>query len=357
MKSKILIFCSSLGSGGAERVLSILSTPFAEHYDEVEFVMWYDIPVFYQIDPRVKLTCVEKMCGSSSTPKKMLWFRRYVKHDKPSLMLSFSTPFNMIALMVTMCTKTKVVVAERNDPRSFRWGYLLKKCRDILYSKAYGILAQTEHSKNYFTGKLLRKTSVIYNPVTMPEEMVGVATKIVKKTLIATAARLAPQKQQDLLIECFAQFSQTHPEYKLEIYGSGPELNNLQEKAAKCGVEDKVLFPGSVQDLWHRIAPAKMFIMTSLFEGMSNSLIEAMCLGIPCVSTKVSGATDLIKHGENGFLVEIGDKEAICKYMEEIASDEQYAIRIGQEATKIYDILNVERISHQWIEYLDKQIS
>lgn len=351
-----MIFCGSLTHGGAERVLSILSTPFAEHYDSVDYVTWYDLPVFYTIHPKIRLICMEKEVGKSFV-KKVQWFRRYVNRSQPSLVVSFSTPFNMIALLASIGSKTKVVVAERNDPRSFRWGWILKKCRDILYHKAVGILVQTEHNKNYFTGKLLDKTSVIYNPIAMPSGMVGSATKIQKRPLIVTAARLVPQKQQALLIECFARFSSNHPEYKLEIYGTGPELANLQHKADECGVRDKVFFPGNVHDLWQRILPAQMFIMTSLFEGMSNSLIEAMCLGLPCISTKVSGATDLLKHGINGFLVDIGDKDEICKCMEQIASDEQMALIMGSKASEVYNILNVEQISRQWIEYISNMVN
>lgn len=352
MKNKIVIFCGALGSGGAERVLSILSNPLAEQYDSVDYIMWYDLPVFYTINPKINLISIEKTTGKSFL-KKIQWLRRYLKKNRPSLVVSFSTPFNMIALLASIGTKTKIVVAERNDPRSFRWGWILQKCRDILYVKANGILVQTEHNKNYFKGKLSSKTAVIYNPIAMPSNMVGLATKTDKKPLIVTAARLVPQKQQTLLIECFANFSLNHPEYSLEIYGSGPELDNLRQRVIDCNVVDKVYFPGNVQNLWQHILPAKMFIMTSLFEGMSNSLIEAMCLGIPCISTKVSGATDLIEHGINGFLVNIGDKESICKYMEYIASDEQMSMDVGFEASKVYEMLNVDYISKQWIAYIN----
>lgn len=102
--------------------------------------------------------------------------------------------------------------------------------------------------------------------------------------------------------------------------------------------------------------PAKIFILNSLFEGMSNSMIESLCLGIPTISTKVSGATDLIQNGQNGVLVDIDDKNAILAAMCQIVENPNYAYQLGEKGMQIYNQLRVESISKQWIDYLNKQI-
>lgn len=353
---KIIISCASLQGGGAERVLSILSPVLLEHYDEVQYVMWYEAPLFYDIHKGIKLVSIEKEVGSKNTFRRMMWFRRYIKREKPNLILSFSAPFNMLTLASLLGTSSKVIACERVDPRAFRWGKHLEILRNLLYYKAEGILAQTQMSKEYFGGRLLRKTDVIFNPVTMNPEIVGAAVRTNKFDLIVSAARLAKQKRQDMLIECFARFKKTHPSYKLVIYGEGPERNNLIKISEELGVKDCVSLPGNVKDLWNKILPAKMFVMTSSFEGMSNSMIEAMCLGIPTISTKVSGATDLIKHKENGLLIDLDDKETLYEYMCRIADDNLYASKLGRNGAELYQLLDVESISKHWIQYIDSKI-
>lgn len=99
-----------------------------------------------------------------------------------------------------------------------------------------------------------------------------------------------------------------------------------------------------------------MFIMTSMFEGMSNSLIEAMCLGLPCISTKVSGAVDLIKSGENGILIDIDDKAELLAAMNRLADNPKEAEEIAKRATLLYEELNVSQIAEQWLNYIDNKI-
>lgn len=354
--SKLFITCCSLCAGGAERVLSVLSKPLAEHYDEVQYIMWYDKPVFYDFDPKVKIISVEKHVGKWNVLKCMQWFRKYINHEQPDLVLSMSAPFNMLTLGSLLFSHHKIVVAERVDPRSFHWGKHLEIARNILYKKATGILAQTEYSKSYFKKDLYKKTDVIFNPIIMSSDLIGSALGTKKNHTIATAGRLTYQKRHDLLIKVFAKFHKSHPEYKLIIYGEGQERENLESLIVELDVKNAVALPGATKNLWQELTTANMFIMTSLFEGMSNSLIEAMCLGLPCISTKVSGAIDLIKSDQNGILIDINDESALYDAMIKIAENKDFAYKLANNATKLYDILNVETISNQWIDYIDRMI-
>lgn len=354
---KVCFFTSSLGAGGAERVLSVLSKPLTDYYDDVQYIMWYEQPVFYQIDEKVKIVSIEKLSRETGKFRKMKWLRSYIKKEKPDIFISFSAPFNMLALASLWKTSVKVIAAERVDPRSFRWGKHYEVLRNILYRTAYGILAQTETSKDYFKGSLFKKCDVIYNPVLMEKKIVGSAITHNNRNIIITAARLEYQKRQDLLIEVFADFKVRHPDYKLIVYGKGSQLESLKNVAYRCGVADSVEFPGVVSDLWDKMVEARMFVMTSLFEGMSNSLIEAMCLGLPCISTKVSGAVDLIESGKNGILIDIDDKDALLSAMTEIAENSGFAQTMADNASKIYNQLNVDTIAAKWINYINNKIA
>ena len=351
--SKIIISCATLGSGGAERVISTLSKPLADIYEIVTIVMWVDAPIFYDIDKRVKKVCIEKEVGSKSDIKKMLWFRKFIKKERPDVLLSFLEPYNLRVLISTVGLGIKTFVAERNDPHGVNKYWIIDQLEKLVYRLADKILVQTETIKQFFDGALAERTSVIYNPVNLQEEMVGKALTTPQKNRIVSVARLMPQKNHDILIKAFARFSKTHPDYTLTIYGNGPQEEDLKRLAESLGVGEEVSMPGASKTIHEDILDAEMMCLVSSREGMSNSMIESMCLGLPCICTKVSGAIDLIKDGENGLLVNIGDVDGLVEKMNLIADNPDKAKEIGINASQLYKLLNKDRICKEWLNVLD----
>lgn len=352
--SKIILSFATLAQGGAARVCASLSYPLCDTYDEVILVTWADRPQFYEYDYRAKWLCVEKEVGKNDI-KRMLWFRKLVKKEKPDLILSFLEPFNLRVLTCTMGLGVKTIVAERNDPRSVNKYRLLSCLEKLVYRRAHGILVQTPTIQNFFDGKLKERTHVIYNPVNIPTSMVGAALKTPKQKRIVSVARLMPQKNHDILIKAFAEFQKEHPDYTLTIYGEGPLMENLKSLADSLGVGDKVFLPGPSKTVHQDILDAEMMCLVSTREGMSNAMIEAMCLGLPCICTRVSGAVDLITDGENGVLVDIGDVNGLVEKMNELADNESLSQKMGNKASELYQVLNKEKINQEWISYLKAQ--
>lgn len=355
--SKLIVNTGTLSSGGAERVLSIMSTPFANSFDEVQYVMWLDAKypeIFYKIDPRVRIIRVSVESDSSSIWHQILWFRKYIISEKPDIVLSFMV---MVCFTVTaslLFTGIKQVVAERNDPRYFK-NKILRRIINYSYlsSDVKGILMQTEWNKSFFKNrKLLEKTTVIYNPVNIESKYIGAALYAAKKDLVVSVGRLTRQKQQSVLLQAFAIFHKTHPSYQLVIYGEGEERENLTLLAAELGINDSFILAGRSNEIMKVLLSAKAFVISSEYEGMSNALLEAMCVGLPCISTKVSGATDLINDGKNGFLVEVGDYNRIAKVLTLLATDDQLREQISKESIQVYELLNHNIICQQWVDYL-----
>lgn len=105
-----------------------------------------------------------------------------------------------------------------------------------------------------------------------------------------------------------------------------------------------MFFPGVSDRIFEILSTCETFVLPSNFEGMPNTLIEAMCIGLPCISTKVSGATDLIKDGENGLLIDIDNEEQLFYAMVKLAENPEIRLRMGINATKLYNYLNVNTI-------------
>lgn len=355
-KLKIIIICGTLESGGAERVISILSKPFADNFDKVTIITWRDAPLFYKIDTRVSIVSLPLLARSNKILKKILSFRKFIKDSKPNIILSFLTIFNLLTLLSLIGVNIPIIVAERNDPRFIKGGLFVKILRYILYHKATGILCQTDSIKQYFKGALSRKTKIIYNPITIPEEKIGKALFTEKKKRIVSVGRLHPQKNHLLLINSFLLFHKSHPEYTLTIYGTGNLKEGLQKYIDSVGLSKVINLAGEQKSINELILDADAFVMTSDYEGMPNALIEAMCLGLPCISTKVSGAVDLIKHNKNGLLVDrVASK--ISETIALVVDNNITAKKLGSQACKIYNELRTEYISKIWIDYIYTKLS
>lgn len=162
------------------------------------------------------------------------------------------------------------------------------------------------------------------------------------------------QKNQLLLLKAFKKVASIRPGYKLTIYGEGPERMMLEKYIQENNMTDIVDLPGSVKNVHDVIADAEIFVMSSNFEGMPNALIEAMCLGLACISTKVSGATDLIQDGVNGDLVDIGDEEGLAEKIIRLIDDDKRRKAYAVKALQLNELLSTEIIVKQWLDYMKK---
>lgn len=354
--SKIIISFATLAQGGAARVCANLAKPLCDVFDEVFLVTWADKPQFYNYDLRARWYCIPQEAGGANEIKRMRWFRRFVKQEKPDLILSFLEPFNIRVLLCTLGLGIKTIVAERTDPwivNKYLWMQAIEK---LIYRRADGILVQTPSIKRYFNGPLLDRTHIIYNPVNLPAEMVGKALNVPKKKRIVFVGRLMPVKKLDVLIRAFDIFIKRHPGYTLTLYGEGPLLGDLNDMVGALHLEESVFLPGPSTTIHQDILDSEMMCLVSEREGMSNAMIEAMTLGLPCICSKVSGAIDLIVDGRNGLLVDVGDVNGLAEKMEFVSNNPQIAEKIGKESIKIYEQLNKDKVNQEWIDYIKAMI-
>jgi len=349
---KHLFFIGTLTNGGAERVVSILSGKMAEQGMSVEILTYYDMPVFYPVHPDVKITCVEKETGTKSKGKNFLWVRKYFK-EHADVLISFLAPFNIFALACSLGAGTPIIVSDRNDPTKIPSNILVRKVRDFLYRFAAGIVVQTRKNQSYFSKQVQKKSVVIYNPINLGEKA-GSALLTEKHKKIVSVGRLMQQKNQKMLFAAFKNVLAKYPDYQLVIYGEGPMREALEAYAEELGIEKNISLPGSVADVHDRIKDAEIFVLSSDYEGMPNALIEAMCLGLPVISTKVSGATDLIKDHENGLLTELNDQKELEDAMLELIENPILAEKYAKNAVELNDSLELSKIMNQWIHFVKK---
>lgn len=348
-KTRYLFFVGALREGGAERVISILTRHMAQKGMDVKILLYYEDAPFYSIDPRVECVHVRKETGSGNVAKNLLWIRRFFK-ENADVVLSFLAPFNMLALTANLFGGVPLIVADRNDPRHVPANKPVRMARDLLYRFASGVVVQTKNNRAYFSKVVQDKSTVIYNPIDLGDKA-GLALRTEKEKKIVSVGRLMPQKNQAMLLEAFARVHKQFPEHQMVIYGEGPSREALEQQAKALDLEGFVHLPGSVKDVHDRIAGAELFVLSSHYEGMPNALIEAMCLGLPVISTGVSGATDLIEDGKNGLLVDCGDVDSLAAAMTKMLQEKKFSTACAENATQLNAMLTVDRICGQWEDY------
>lgn len=349
---RYIFFIGTLCGGGAERVVATLSSCMAEQGMAVEVLTYYDEPISYKISPKVQITVVEKLTGKTGKLHNLFQIRKYFKkHAK--VVISFLAPFNMMAIAANLGNKIPLIVADRNDPTKIPSNIILRKIRDFLYMFADGIVVQTKKNQAYFNCVVQRKSTVIYNPVNLGE-YAGAALACPKEKKFVTAGRLMTQKNQKMMIRAFANVLVSYPDYQLVVYGEGPCREELESLVKSLGIEKNVLLPGNTTKLHEQITDASVFLLSSDYEGMPNALIEAMCMGIACISTKVSGATDLITDHENGILTEVNSQAELEKAMVELIENPELVEKYAKASVDLNKQLELSVIMEQWIAFINK---
>ncbi|MDG2335485.1 MAG: glycosyltransferase [Myxococcota bacterium] len=150
--------------------------------------------------------------------------------------------------------------------------------------------------------------------------------------LAINVCRLTAQKNQALLVDAWADGVASQADALLAILGAGPLEEKLREQITRRGLDRSVRLAGQVSDPLPWYWAADLFVLSSDWEGLSNSLMEALCCGLPMLSTRVSGSEDVVEEAPVGRLVDPGDREALRVALEEMAGDSAGRTRSGEAA-------------------------
>ena len=347
----MLIFLGSMGRGGAERVISLISDYFVKQNWDVTIALLLTYRVDYPLDERIKV--VDLSYGGGSRIKRLpKWFfgiRKLVKEERPDTILSFAARINVIVQSACIGLGQNIVVSERNDPYMDGRGRFVDLMTTIFYPKAKAVVFQTKRAESYFSKLKLKNTTIIANPISVACERGNMcAGKIV------SVGRLSPQKNQKMLIRAFSRILPQFPNAELYIYGEGELRKELTAMIVELGLNEKVHLPGNVLNLHETISDANAFVLPSDYEGLSNALCEALMMGLPVISTNCSGSDEYITNGENGILIDVGNEDELVNALTTVLQSDELAIGLGTKAKEQSIIFEKERILQAWYSLLDK---
>jgi glycosyltransferase involved in cell wall biosynthesis len=352
---KIVFVVPNMGFGGAERVISILANSFVNKGYEIKIlIINSDGESVYNLNPKVE---IEKIPSASikniySMYKLIKSIRQIVSKYNPDVIISFMNDTCAITSLATIGMEYPIIYSERNDPLNTNQGIKDRMYRFIVERLAKGFVFQSDGAKALYPKRVQDNAVVILNPIDtrkLPSYYSGE-----RKKEIVSVGRLQSQKNQEMLIKAYSNIAEEYPEYNLIIYGEGDLRELLQQKIECLGLKERVFLKGNIPNVLDEINKASMFAFSSDYEGLPNALIEAMALGLPCISTDCSpgGAAMLINNYENGILVPTGDEQKFAAGLRYLLSNHSRAINMGIKAQRIIERTKESNIVSDWENYI-----
>lgn len=358
-KIHVAMLIGALTKGGAERVLVNLSDYLARNGYPVTMVTQYHKENEYPLNPKVKRVISDITVEETGKSRILNFIRRFLKlrkiwkAEKPDVVLSFIGKNNIMAILTSFGLPIKVAVSVRSEPSREYYNGVLRFLAKHLFGAADGVILQTRQCFSFFPKRVRKKAVIMKNPVNTAffrERYEGEREKT-----IVTVGRVDENKNQRMLIQAFSGIAQEFPDYKLIIYGDGDQREELIRLVEDMGLQERILLPGSVDDVPALIYKTSVFVLSSNKEGMPNALIEAMIMGLTVISTDCpcGGPADLIEHGVNGLLTPVGDVEKMKENLQCILKDLQKAGVMGKNAVKTSDAYHPSRVYKEWEDYLN----
>ncbi len=358
---KICFVISCLDRAGAERVMSILANRAALLGYEVSLILTGASTVGYELKDEITIYKIpEKLKHSKKgvirTIEKISLLKRILLDIKPDLVVSFLTSCNIYVSLALRRTNIPFIVSERNLPVKECSNQVMRWVKNYCYRFPTGFIFQTGEAQSFFNARIQSHSTVIPNPV---KSNLPVAELDKAKNKIVAAARLLPQKNYPMMLRAFRLFLNDHPDYTLHIFGDGELKESLVALTQELSISENVIFEGNVPDLHERIRDAKMFVLSSDHEGISNSLLEALSMGLPCISTDcpVGGSRMLIGEDEAGLLTPVGDEVAFYQAMKKIAEDEELRRTLSENASRTRELYSEELIVGRYFDYFEEVIA
>ncbi len=392
MRKEITFLMKVMNGGGAERVISLLTDAFAELNHDVTLIITHQalseadianinkkvnvISLIDKIEEDKKTTFFAKLLmllarligkifpekGSvlkyySRNYAGVKWLKKYFGTHKNSVAVAFLYDSIFLTLLARRKTN-KVIISERGDPRQSAQSKTVAAFMKTEFPKADNIIFQSPDAQKWYEENTPANGTVIFNPVKadLPEPHCG---KRINR--IVNFCRISAQKNLIMLVEAFSMLYKDYPEYELDIIGDcvGNDaegyIEKVNEKINSLGCGKSIHIYPARSDIHDYIRNYAMFVSSSDFEGMSNSMLEAMALGLPvvCTDCPAGGARAVIRNGENGMLVPVGDAFKTYEAMKLLIENPEYAKKLSENAVSIRNELSLEKIIEKWVEIIN----
>ncbi|MEN3354202.1 MAG: GalNAc-alpha-(1-_4)-GalNAc-alpha-(1-_3)-diNAcBac-PP-undecaprenol [Betaproteobacteria bacterium] len=353
---KLALIISSLSTGGAERVISLLANYWAGRGEDVSLITIDSAASdSYPLDTRVRRLPLGLVADSggyiaavANNRRRIIALRAAIKATGARVAVSFGEHANVQLLLATRFSGVRCVISERTDPAQHHIAAIWRVLRRMTYPMADALVVQTKALLPW-ARTIVRKerAHVIPNPV-RDMRHVTAGQSLERAAKIVAAGRLVAAKGFDVLLEAFALLARQLPQCRLVILGEGPERERLMKLARTLQITEKVSLPGRVAEPGEVLTDASLFVLSSLYEGFPNALLEAMACGVPVISTACRGPVEIITHEVDGLLVPVSSAAELAAAMLRLMKDEPLRRKLADHARAVCSRYRLESIVQEW---------
>ena len=356
--NRILIVLPKLTCGGTERTALELANYIAANGGEVSILLMYREEIFYDLHSNVKLIqpgeARKKVGRILYIPYLLSYLRHNIRGEKPNVI--FALGYIVYTLVTSLGINSSVIISGRSSPTRVR--YPKNNFLNMVYNFTHwalrkrvdGIIAQTQFAAQVYSKKYKTPIKVIPNFLRNLKEY-----DLPRNNHIITLGRCSFEKGQHFLIDAFSKLQASN--WKLVIVGDGPKRAALEAQAKDLGITESVIFAGFQQNVDLFLSQSKIFVFTSIIEGFPNALIEAMATPLACVSFDCkAGPSDIIKNGENGFLVEVGDINGLVEKMQLLINDEHLRSLITANGSLAKNEYALDKVAKKYLDFFSQVV-
>ncbi len=356
---KITFFIGGLIGGGAERVTCNLSNFLIKRGHEVRILTMSEsdsYPLEREVKRQSLLNKEERSNIVVNYLKRYSRLKKFLRNDNSDAYIVMLPITTIFLLMLKKYAKAPVIASERCYPAVL--SQLTQRLLLLLAKRADAWVFQTIQQKEWY-GNSVSSADVKIIPNAINENFVQLPYSGERLKEIVAVGRLCPQKNYELMIYAFARIAANFPEYKIIIYGEGAKRGELEGLIHQHNLQDRIIMPGYEKDISSKLKKAAIYVLSSNYEGIPNTLMEAMALGVPSIATDCDGGGSkmLIENGVNGILVPKGDVDALANAIEKMLSDKEFSKTCGEEAHKICEQLAPKRIYGEWELFIQNVVN
>ena len=267
---------------------------------------------------------------------------------------------NVAAIVISILKRKKIIIRNSENPihsalnsENYFFGIFTFFLKFLFYNFTDGIITNSKGSAQSLKYFVFNKNKIkyIYNPYINEINK----KKFKKFNYIINIARLRKQKDHKTLLEAFQIFSRQNKKYKLLILGHGNLECKLKLQCKKLGILDKVIFKGWVKNTETYLKKSKIFVLSSVYEGLGNVLIDAINFDVPCVSTNCpSGPGEILLNGKGGYLTLVKSPQQLADKMIYSIKNYSKSLKKNSFAKKSLDRFLISNQSKKYFDYLYK---
>lgn len=345
-------------TGGTERVLSIIANELSKQKNKFNIhilsITNENNTSYFNLENEIKN---DRILKSKDVNFKKQYFqvvkgiRHYIKENNIDILIDVEVIASLFSIPATRFTKTKLISWEHFNFYEDNGSHLRIYARKLAARFSNCIITLTEHDKQNYLNNLDIKGKVeyIYNPI---EEVDDMECNIKSKQIISVG-RLTYQKGFDMLCDVAKVVLKDNKGWKWLILGDGEDKDKLRSKIKEYGLENKLILKGNVSNVEEYYKNSSLYVMTSRFEGLPMTLLEAKTYKLPIVSFNcLTGPSEIVKNNVNGYLINPENVEAMSNKLNMLMNDENKLKEFSNNAQIDIEKFKLKPIIERWEKVL-----